>query len=195
MTSRRMFVTAVLLGAARVPLVDAQAAKPARIGFLGNGSEATAVPQVEALRRGLRDLGWIEGRTVVIEYRWAEGRTDRLPELAADLVRAKVDVILVSGPPAIIAAQQATRTIPIVFVVLIDPVALGFVHSLARPGGNMTGLASQFEEIITKQLQLLTEAVPNVARVAILQHTSAATSIMTSRSTPASVRKCVGRMT
>jgi len=178
--SRRTFVAAALVGAARVIPAHAQRATPARIGFLANGSEATSTPAVEALRRGLRDLGWIEGRTIDIEFRWAEGRTDRLPELAADLVRAKVDVIVVSGPPAMTAAQRATPTIPIVFVVLIDPVALGFVRSLARPGGNMTGLASQFEEIITKQLQLLTEAVPNVARVAILQHTSAAPSIMSS---------------
>jgi putative tryptophan/tyrosine transport system substrate-binding protein len=180
MTTRRMFVTAALLGAARVPLADAKAAKPARIGFLGNGNEATSTPAVEALRRGLRDQGWIEGQTITIEYRWADGRTDRLQQLTAELVRAKIDVIVVSGIPAIMAAQRATRTIPVVFVALVDPVALGIVRSLARPGGNMTGLASQYEELVTKQLQLLTEAVPNLSRAALLRHTSSEPSILNS---------------
>src|SRR6185436_14612141 len=112
-------------------------------------------PAVDALRRGLRELGWIEGHNLAIEYRWAEGRPERLPQLVAELVQSKVDVIVLSGVQAVRAAQQATTTIPIVFVVLVDPVAMGFVRSLARPGGNMTGLASQFEELITKQLQLL----------------------------------------
>ena len=180
MTSRRTFVTALLLGAARVPPADAQASKPARIGFLGNGSEATAAAQVEPLRRGLRDLGWIEGQSFVFEFRWADGRTERLQELAAELVRAKADVIVVSGPLAIAAAQQSTRTIPIVFVVLVDPVALGVARSLARPGGNATGLASQYEELVTKQLQLLAEAVPDLKRVAFLRHTSSSPSILKS---------------
>ena len=118
--------------------------------------------------RGLRELGWIEGQTVTAEYRWAEGNTDRLAALAAELVQAKVDVIAASGSSGIRAAQRATDTIPIVFVILADPVALGLVKSLARPGGNTTGLASQFEELITKQLQLLKEAVPNVSRIALL---------------------------
>jgi len=105
---------------------------------------------------------------VMIEYRWAEGNPDRLPVLVAELVQAKVDVIVVGGNPAIRAAQNATRTIPIVFVVLTDPVILGFVPSLAHPGANMTGLASQFEALITKDLQLLKEAVPNLSRVGLL---------------------------
>ena len=180
MIDRRTFVAAALLGGGLVSVWHAQSAKPARIGFLGNGSAATAAPQVDALRRGLRDLGWIEGQTSTIEFQWAEGRTDRLQDLAADLVRAKVDVIVVSGIPAIMAAQRATSTIPIVFVVLVDPVALGFVRSLARPGGNATGLASQYEELVTKQLQLLTEAVPNLSRVAFLRHTSSSPSILSS---------------
>jgi putative ABC transport system substrate-binding protein len=125
-------------------------------------------PQDEAFRRGLRELGWIDGQNVTIEYRWLEGNPERLPALIAELVDAKVDVILLSGTPAVRAAQKATRTIPIVFVVLTDPVTLGFVLSLAHPGGNMTGVASQFEELITKQLQLLKEAVPNLSRVGLL---------------------------
>ena len=116
----------------------------------------------------MRELGWIEGQNVMIDYRWAEGNPDRLPTLVAELVQAKVEVIVVSGNPAIRAAQNATRTIPIVFVVLTDPVTSGFVPSLARPGGNMTGLASEFEELITKDLQLLKEAVPTLSRVGLL---------------------------
>jgi len=177
---RRFLAAAALLGAVVVPASHAQPARRARIGFLANGSVATSAPAVDALRRGLRDLGWIEDQTITIEFQWADGRTDRLQELVAELVRAKVDVIVVSGAPAIIAAQRATRSIPIVFVVLVDPVALGLVRSLARPGGNATGLASQYEELVTKQLQLLTEAVPNLSRVALLRHTTSLPSILTS---------------
>src|SRR6266436_1285278 len=139
-----------------------------RIGYLSNGNPAKVSTEREAFRRGLRELGWIEGQNVTIEYRWAEGNPDRLPALVAELVQVKVDVIVVSGNSAIRAAQNATRTIPVVFVVLTDPVTLGLVPSLARPGGNMTGVASQFEELITKDLQLLKEAVPNLSRVGLL---------------------------
>jgi putative ABC transport system substrate-binding protein len=144
-----------------------------RIGLLSNSSRSTtpspARPQErEAFLRGLRELGWIEGQNVSVEYRWAEGNPDRLPALAAELVQAKVDVIVAAGIAGIRAAQSATSTIPIVFVILNDPVDVGLVKSLARPGGNATGMASQFEELITKQLQLLKEAVPNVSRIALL---------------------------
>jgi putative tryptophan/tyrosine transport system substrate-binding protein len=144
------------------------------IGYLGNGNPTTpASPQLEAFRQGLRELGYIEGQTVTIEYRWAEGNVDRLPALAAELVRLKVDVIVLSGTPASRAAQQATRSIPIVIgVILINPVDAGFVASLARPGGNITGLASQYEEIVTKQVQLLAETVPKLSRVVLLHQAS-----------------------
>jgi putative tryptophan/tyrosine transport system substrate-binding protein len=167
MMDRRTFIgaAAVLLGAALE--AEAQPVKP-RIGFLSNGSSTAVSSQDEAFRRSLRELGWIDRQNVTIEYRWAEGNADRLAELVAELVRAKADVIVLSGNPAMRAAQKLTRTIPIVFVVLTDPVTLGFVPSLARPGGNMTGVASQFEELITKQLQLLKEAVPNLSRVGLL---------------------------
>ncbi len=179
--SRRTFAAAAAIaGGGLVRVARAQPTKLARIGFIGNGSATTTSAQVDALRRGLRDLGWIEGSNIAFEFRWAEGRPERLEDLAAGLVRANADVIVVSGPLAIAAAQRATRTIPIVFVVLVEPVALGLVHSFARPGGNMTGLASQFEELITKQLQLLTEAVPNLSRVAFLRHASASSSILAS---------------
>src|SRR6266849_999151 len=118
------------------------------IGFVGNGASDTrgSRAEVEAFRDGLRDLGWIEGKTVRIEYRWADGNVDRFPELVAELVRLKVDVLFVAGPPAIRAARQATSTIPIVIgAILTDPVAYGFVTSFARPGANVTGMASQYE--------------------------------------------------
>ena len=152
----------------RSPLGRSQPGPP-RVGILFNASPTTVPLQLEAYRRGLRELGWIEGQTVMIEYRWAEGNPDRLPALVAELVQVKVDVIVLSGTAAIRAARRATSTIPIVFVMLADPIASGFVQSLARPGGNMTGLASQFEELITKQLQLLKEGVPSLSRVALLR--------------------------
>jgi len=170
---RRVFVAGTL-GVLAAPLTgraQPSGKAPARVGYIGNSYPSTVAPSVEAFRQGLRDLGWIEGQSLVIEYRWAEGNPDRLPALAAELVRLKVDIIALSGTLALRAAQQATSSIPIVIgVLLIDPVDLGFVGSLARPGGNITGLASQYEEIVTKQVQLLAEAVPGLSRLAILRH-------------------------
>jgi ABC-type uncharacterized transport system substrate-binding protein len=169
---RRTFLAMLPLLAA--PLAaEAQPAEkaPVRIGFLGNADAKTMTSSVEAFRQGLRDMGLLEGQSVTIEYRWAEGNAHRLPALAAELVRLKVNVIVVSGTPAIRAAQQATSTIPIVVAaILVDPVSAGFVTSLARPGGNITGLASEYEEIVTRHVQLLAEAVPNLARMVILRH-------------------------
>lgn len=132
---------------------EAQPARPgpARIGFIGNADPRTQASSVAAFRQGLRDAGLIEGQNVEIEYRWAEGKVERFPEVAADLVRLTVDLIVATGTTSLRAAQQATSTIPIVTVVLVDPVDAGFVASHARPGGNITGLASQYEEIVTKQ--------------------------------------------
>jgi len=132
----------------------------------------------------LRELGWIEGQTVTIEYRWAEGHRDRLPALAADLVLLKVDVIVVAGTPAIRAAKAATNTLPIVFVYLADPVTARLVRSLAHPGENITGVASEFEALITKQLQLLKETAPNVSQVALL-HPGTTPSILDAAQTAA----------
>jgi putative tryptophan/tyrosine transport system substrate-binding protein len=171
--------TAVFFGLA--PLAPAaQAARSPRIGFLSNGSPAAGPgpSSLAALREGLRQLGWVDGQNIAFELRWAEGNPDRLLALAAELVQAKVDVIVVAGPSAIDAAQRATRTIPVVFVVLIDPVNMGFVRSLARPGGNMTGLGSHFEELVTKQLQLLKEAVPKLSRIALLRRPESAPSLL-----------------
>ncbi len=124
----------------------------------------------EAFRQGLRDLGYVEGRNLVIEYRFAEGKSERLPALAAELVALKVDVIVAVTTPEALAAKKATRTLPIVFVAAADPVTSGLVSSLARPGGNVTGLSSFFPELVGKRLELLTQAVPGVSRVAVLWH-------------------------
>jgi putative tryptophan/tyrosine transport system substrate-binding protein len=166
---RRYAIRALAACLVAAPLIArAQRSALPVIGYLYNGKPP--IPPEAPFQRSLRALGWIEGQNVTIEYRFAEGNPDRYPALIAELVQAKVDVIMLSGSQAIRAAQGVTRTVPIVFVVLVDPVASGFVQSLARPGGNMTGLASQFEELIAKQLQLLKEAVPNLARVALLHH-------------------------
>ncbi len=185
---RRTFVgVAVAMAGIPVLVGEARSAGLPRIGYLGNGSQSTGSSGLAAFRQGLLDLGWIEGRNVIIEHRWADGHPDRIPRLVAEFVQTKVDVIVVSGPQAIAAAQKATSTIPVVFVYLADPVTRGFVRSLARPGGNMTGLASQFEELITKQLQLLKEAVPNLSRVAFLRHSAASTAILSAAESAARV--------
>ena len=155
---------------------EAQAAKVPRIGYLGYGNPPRATSELP-FAIGLRELGWIEGQTVTTEYRWAKGNPDRLQGLATELVQAKVDVIVAAGPQAISAARESTLTIPVVFVYLADPVAAGFVSSLARPGGNLTGTASEFETLITKQLQLLKEAVPQLSRIGILRHSDGSLAI------------------
>ena len=124
----------------------------------------------DAFRQGLRDLGWVEGQNVAIEYRWADGHLDRLPALAAELLGTRIDLILVSGGAAVRAARQATHMVPIVSAITGDPVTAGFAASLSRPGGNVTGFAVQFEDLAGKQLQILTQAVPRVSRVVILHH-------------------------
>src|SRR3982751_2420500 len=150
--------------------VDAQSTEHARrIGFLASGSSAVASPIVGAFRDGLRDLGWVEGRNVMIEFRFAEGRFDRLPDLAAELVRLKMDLIVAVPTPAALAAKNATGTIPIVMISVTDPQGIGLVASLARPGGNVTGGSfSVGIEIVGKQLQLLKEVFPRASSVAIL---------------------------
>ena len=155
----------------------AQTSVVPKIGFLGNANATTPASQLEALRSGLRKIGWAEGRDYSFVLRWADGDATRLPKLAAELVAAKVDVIVLSGPLALRAARSATSTVPIVFVLLSDPVSQGFAQSLARPGGNMTGLSSQYEVLITKQLQLLKEALPSLSRIALLRHSQASPAI------------------
>jgi putative tryptophan/tyrosine transport system substrate-binding protein len=151
--------------------VKAQAQQPTkvhRVGFLTANDFSALAARIEALRQGLRELGYVEAKNIVIEYRYAEGKPDRLPALAAELVRLKVDIIVSAGPQSTRAAKEATVTIPIVMAFDFDPVGNGFVASLARPGGNITGLSTLAPEISGKQLELLKEIVPSLSRVAVL---------------------------
>jgi ABC-type uncharacterized transport system substrate-binding protein len=147
---------------------QAQSVKVPRIGYLAASPSTASPARTEAFRQGLRELGYVEGKNIVIEYRWAEGKVDRLPGLASELVRLKVDVIVTAGPTAVPPAKEATTTIPIVMTFDTDPVGSGFVASLARPGGNITGLSTLAPEISGKQLELLKEIVPKLSRVAVL---------------------------
>jgi putative ABC transport system substrate-binding protein len=165
---RREFIT--LIGAATTWPLAARAQNPAKpvIGFLGGADPVGYAPQIEAWRLGLRDHGFVEGQNISVEYRWAEGRYDRLPALAADLVRRKVALIVTHGTPAAIAAKQATTTIPIVMAVVGNPVDTGIVSSLARPGGNITGSSFFYAEISAKRLEIMKELMPPLARAGVL---------------------------
>jgi putative ABC transport system substrate-binding protein len=147
---------------------EAQPTKIPRIGFLLGSNPSTAAARIEAFREGLRQLGDVEGKNIVIEYRYAEGNNDRLPALAAELVRLKVDIVVSGGPAVTRPLKEATNTIPIVMAFDDDPVGNGFVASLARPGGNITGLATLAPELSGKQLELLKEIIPKLSRVAVL---------------------------
>jgi putative ABC transport system substrate-binding protein len=146
-----------------------QPGKILRIGFLDGSTASGSAVLWEAFWQEMRKLGWVEGKNITVEYRFAEGKNDRLPELAADLVRLKVDLIVVSATPSALAAKSATTTIPIVMTNVGDPVAAGLIASLARPGGNVTGLASLSPELNTKRLEILKDAVPKLARVGLLR--------------------------
>jgi putative tryptophan/tyrosine transport system substrate-binding protein len=146
-----------------------QTKKVPRIGFLATVSPSSISDRVEAFRQGLRELGYVEGENIVIEWRYAEGKADRLPGLAAELVRLKVDIIVTTGPVPTRSAKTATSTIPIVMTNDPDPVADGFIASLARPGGNVTGLAALTSELSGKRLEFLKEIVPRLSRVAVLR--------------------------
>ena len=166
----KLAVLALTLAAFVLPLAHAQPqTKPPKLGVLRPGQlPPTHDPALDAFREGLRSLGWIEGQNLTIEYRWGEGRPDRLPELAAELVRLNVNVILTATEPAIRAAKQATSTIPIVMAAAGDPVATGLVVSLSRPGGNVTGLTNQGRDLEGKRLELVKEVLPRVTRVALI---------------------------
>src|SRR5215203_596510 len=162
---RRRDIIAVLgsaVAGTRSPLVFAQQPRLPVLGFLGQSTPAAEADRAAAFSHRLHELGWQEGRTISIEYRWAEGRSEKAAEIAAEFVRLKVDVVVTSGTPQVIAAKQATTTIPIVFVPAGDPVRSGLVASLARPGGNVTGLTSMAADLAGKRLQLLREAVPSL---------------------------------
>ena len=158
--------------------VEAQqpAAKVSRIGFLTTGGEAASALRVKAFRQGLRELGYVEGKNIIIEYRYAEGRFERLPELAEELVRLKVDVLVVSSITVVRTARKVTATIPIVVAGAGDPIGSGLVATLARPGGNVTGLYIYSPELIGKRLELLKEVVPKVSRFAFLNDTDSTAS-------------------
>ena len=161
-------VLAVSLALAPLAAEGQQAGKIYRIGMLETTSMALNAANLDAFRQGLRELGYVEGRNFMIEYRSADGRRERFPELATELVRLKVDVILTRGTPAVMAAKNATGTIPVVMAASGDPLLSGVVAGLARPGGNVTGLSAIVVEVTGKRLQLLREVVPGVSRIAVL---------------------------
>jgi len=177
---RREFIT-LLGGAAAAWPLAARAQQPRKlptIGVLGPNTSSLDSRRVGAFVQRLGELGWIEGRNVAIEYRWAEGRTERLAEFAAEFVRLQVDVIVTSGTPPVIAAKQATSVIPIVFAAVGDPVGTGLVTSLARPGGNVTGLSIQATDLAGKRLELLREVASGLRRVAIMANPGAPPAVL-----------------
>jgi putative ABC transport system substrate-binding protein len=167
---RRGFIKAIASSSVAWPLaaLGQQPAKLPTIGFFCQSTRSAASEWVAAFVQRLRELGWIENRTVAIDYRWVEGREERFAEVADEFVRLKVDVIVTSGTPAVLASKQATSVIPIIFATAGDPVRNNLVASLAQPGGNVTGLSLQMGDLAGKRLELLREVVPGLRRVAIM---------------------------
>jgi putative ABC transport system substrate-binding protein len=187
----RRVVISLLGGAAVAWPLAARGQQPAKlpiIGYLGPSTRSIDVHRLGALVQRLRELGWIEGRTIVIEYRWAEGRNEHLAEVTAEFVRLKVDVIVTAGTAAVVTAKQATSVIPIVFAVAGDPVGTGLVASLARPGGNVTGLSNQSADLAGKRLELLREVVPSLRRLAILANAGSPIGVLEMREAQAAAR-------
>jgi putative ABC transport system substrate-binding protein len=169
-STRRALILAVtfFMLAVCLPALAQRQVKMPRVGLLLGGAASQPSPNVEAFRKGLRELGYIEGKNIVLEYRYAEARVERLPELAAELVRLPVDVIVTAGGPAISAAREATSTIPIIFTMSGNPMATGYVANLARPGGNVTGLSTMAADLSAKRLELLKEIAGKASLVAVL---------------------------
>src|SRR5215510_215592 len=188
-TRRREFIT-LLGGAVAWPLAARaqQAPKLPTIGFLGANTASFERASTDAFLQRLRELGWIENRTVAIEYRWAEGRDERFTEIAAEFIRLKVDLIFTYGTPSSIAAKKATAVIPIVFAAAGDPVGTGLVASLARTGGNITGLSIQQTDLASKRLEMLREVVPGLRTVAILTDSGSPNSVLEMREAQAAAR-------
>jgi putative ABC transport system substrate-binding protein len=187
---RRNFI-ALLGGAAATWLLPVHAQQPGKlptIGFLVPGTPSSHGQWVAAFVQRLRELGWIDGRTVAVEYRWAEGRYERFAEIAAELVQRKVDVIVTASTAAVLAAKQATSVLPIVFAAAGDPVGTGLVAGLARPGGNVTGLSLQQTETVGKRLELLREVVPGLGRLAILANVGSPAAVLDMREVQATAR-------
>jgi ABC-type uncharacterized transport system substrate-binding protein len=179
---RRDFIKVIAGSIAAWPLAArAQQSATAVIGFLGPGTPSAWSPWTAAFVQRLRELGWNEGRTVSIEYRWAEGRSERYTEIAADFVRLKVDVIVTGGNEAALAAKRVTSVIPIVFGVANDPLGSGLVASLARPGGNMTGLSGQAPDLAGKRIELLREVTPGLRRLAIIANAASPGAVLEMR--------------
>jgi putative tryptophan/tyrosine transport system substrate-binding protein len=187
---RREFMSLLGGAAAAWPLAAPaqQQAKVPQIGFLGNSTAALEADLVGPFRDGLRDLGYVEGRNIVIEYRWAEGKYDRFPALIAELVALKVDVIVTAGTPAALAVKTATTSIPLVMVAVGDPVGTGLVASFARPGGNNTGLTSLAPELEGKRLELLREVVPKLSYIAVLWNPANAYMVTTEKEVQAAAK-------
>jgi ABC-type uncharacterized transport system substrate-binding protein len=187
---RRDFIKVIAGSAPCWPLTSrAQPRKLPTIGFLGAASSSVASQWVTAFEKRLRELGWIEGRTVAIEYRWAEGRSERFAEIAAEFVRLNVDVIVTWGSAPVLAAKQATKNIPIVFAAQTDPVGAGLIANLARPGGNVTGLSLQQADTVGKRVGLLREVIPNLGRLAIMANGAAPGAALEMREVQATARK------
>jgi ABC-type uncharacterized transport system substrate-binding protein len=192
-STRRNFIT-LLGGAAAAPMLAPlavraqQSLKMPTIGFLGPGTSSGQAQWVGPFVNRLRELGWIEGRTVKIEYRWGEGRAERVPELAAEFVRLKVDVILAAGTEAALAAQRATSAIPIVFPLAADPVGSGLVASLSRPGGNITGVSNLASVLAGKRLELLREILPEFKQLAIMANAGSPNAALEIREIEAAAR-------
>ena len=165
--ARMLWLLCALLCALSVSAQAQQPAKNPRIGFLSTASLGSLSPRIDAFRQGLRELSYVEGKNIAIEYRSAEGKVDRLPELAAELVRLKVECIVTAGENPTSAVKQATNTIPIIMTTVGDPIVLGFAASLARPGGNITGLSTYSADLAGKRLELLKETVPKLSRIAL----------------------------
>jgi putative tryptophan/tyrosine transport system substrate-binding protein len=188
--NRRTFVCGLTLGVFGAPLAAQaqQAGKPYRVGFLGNTTAALEANLVGPFRQGLRDLGYVEGQNIVIEYRWAEGKYERFPALISELIALKVDVIVTAGTPATLAVKKATTLVPLVMVAVGDPVGTGVVPSLSRPGGNITGLTSISPEMDGKRLELLREVVPGVSHIAVLWNAASPLQIVAEKQTQAAAQ-------
>jgi len=190
MISRRAFLATMTSSLLAVPI--AAGAQPAgkipRVGFLGNATPALEANLVGPFREGLRDLGYVEGQNVVIEYRWAEGDYARLPALIAELIAQRVDVIVTAGTPASLAVKKATTSVPLVMVAVGDPVATGLVASLGRPGGNITGLTSISAEMDGKRLELLREVMPRISHIAVLWNAASPIQVIQERETRAAAQ-------
>jgi putative ABC transport system substrate-binding protein len=187
---KRIIVLALcsLLLAPCSAVVAQQAKKVPRIGFLGNSTAALEANLIGPFREGLRDLGHVEGKNIVIEWRWAEGKYERFPALIAELIASKVEVIVTAGTPASLAVKKTTTTIPLVMIAVGEPVATGLVASLARPGGNITGLTSISSEIEGKRLELLREVVPKVSHIAVLWNADSPIQVIQEKETQAAAQ-------